>query len=50
VVERLAPARAGSSLDGALPGALAAGPLGQDGAWALVRQWVAEERIILEHP
>ena len=48
VVERLAPARAGSILDGALPGALAAGPLGQDGAWALVRRWVAEERVILE--
>jgi hypothetical protein len=48
LVERLAPARAGSSLDGALPGALTAGPLSPDDAWALVRRWLAEERVILE--
>jgi hypothetical protein len=48
VVKRLASAHAGSSLDGALPGALAASPLGPHGAWALVRRWVAGERVSLE--
>src|SRR5262249_18276579 len=50
VVQRLAPPRAGITLAGAVPGSLAGGQLGKDGAWALVRRWVAEQRVILERP
>jgi hypothetical protein len=48
LVERLAPAPAAGALDGAPPGMVAGGPLGRAGAWALVRRWVDEERLVLE--